>query len=284
VDDRASAPTGRLRAYLELIAALVFVWAALAVYAFSAREIEVGGVLLDKAPIAEYFRPHTELGEVGSVAAAPRVGRVPRPGESAAIPAVAPAAQVNTAPQRILLVGDSMVFNLIPRLSDYCLQNGHTLKPAIWYASTTIAWGSQSKLDQLITEFEPTFVLIVLGSSELTSRSMEGRAQSVRNMLQKIGDREMAWVGPPNWRPDTGINALLEAELGKDRFFRSAELELERESDGIHPNRAAGSQWADLIAAWLEREGRAHIVMKTPERTGTPPSPVIFPPPYKVPP
>jgi lysophospholipase L1-like esterase len=177
-----------------------------------------------------------------------------------------------------------MVFNLIPRLSDYCRQNGHTLKPAIWYASTTIAWGSQSKLDQLITEFDPTFVLIVLGSSELTSRSMDGRAESVRNMLKKIGPRQMAWVGPPNWRADTGINALLERELGKQRFFRSAELELERESDGIHPNRAAGSAWADLIAQWLEKESAAHIVMKAPETTGPAAVPVVFPPPYKVPP
>jgi len=39
---------------------------------------------------------------------------------------------VDEAPQRILVIGDSMIYTLLPVLADYCLENGHYLHPAVW--------------------------------------------------------------------------------------------------------------------------------------------------------
>ncbi len=176
-------------------------------------------------------------------------------------------------PQRILVVGDSMVHNLMPLLADYCLENGHYLHPAIWWGSTSMGWAGSPKLDALFSRHRPTFVLFVLGSSEIISKNIDVLATSaVRRLIARVGERKLAWIGPPNWRPDTGINATLERELGPGRFFRSAELVLEREKDGIHPTRAGGRVWAEHFLRWLAEESAVAIALRPPTRVAKVPS------------
>ena len=50
---------------------------------------------------------------------------------------VEPQVVVDTLPQRILFVGDSMLEGLSPRLAAYAKHNGHELYSVIWYGSTT---------------------------------------------------------------------------------------------------------------------------------------------------
>jgi len=138
--------------------------------------------------------------------------------------------------EKMLVLGDSMVEVLSPYLNAYAIENGHEMVPAIWYGSTTAAWAKSPELGKLLREINPTMVIVVLGSSELTSPSIESRKPYIEVMLKRIGSRKVVWIGPPNWRADTGINDLLESELGKDRFFLSEHLELPRKHDGIHPN------------------------------------------------
>jgi hypothetical protein len=163
------------------------------------------------------------------------------------------------------MLGDSMVEVLAPRLADYALENGHELVPAIWYGSTTGGWAQGAQLGQLLRELDPSMVVVVLGSSELNHRDVGSRKKYVESIAKRVGDRKLYWIGPPNWRKDSGINDLLSASLGPDRFYRSSGLELTRKKDGIHPDAPGGRDWANAFVGWLA-ERPEPIVMKEPTR------------------
>jgi hypothetical protein len=175
------------------------------------------------------------------------------------------------------MVGDSMIYNLLPVLADYCLENGHDLHPAIWWGSTSTGWAGSAKLDELIVRHHPTFVMVVLGSSEILGRGIDAMVtRSIARLRQRIGDRKLVWIGPPNWRPDTGINNILERELGPGHFCRSSELSLEREADGIHPTKAGGRKWAHHIIQWLSEESDVPIRLNPPTRVATVPGATCY--------
>lgn len=242
-----------LRVYRELFAVLASVLLALVVLHH--------GRVAATAP-----SPDVVMESRAQVASAPT--EEPAPAEIVATPAAPPPTTMADASlprkEKILLLGDSMVEVLSPWLAAYAKENGHELVPAIWYGSTIGAWARSPELGRLLGEIEPTLVIVALGSSELTARSIATRKPSLRAIVDRVGSKvRLAWIGPPNWREDTGINDLLEAEIGDDRFFRSAGLELTRKRDGIHPDAAGGRVWAGAIAAWLERDLRIRMTAPT---------------------
>jgi hypothetical protein len=175
--------------------------------------------------------------------------------------------QMDTTPQRILLTGDSMVEGLMYAFKDYAIENGHELFPAIWYSSSTLVWGSSQQLKKLIDYYKPTIIFLALGSNELFIRNIiQDRAQYVDSILSQVGNIKFIWIGPPNWKPDTGINELLETKLGKRRFFSSKELKLARASDGAHPTRAASLIWADSILHWVQTQSLYPFLLKKPQK------------------
>jgi hypothetical protein len=199
-------------------------------------------------------------------------GAAPAPSASAAAP--------DTSPQRILMVGDSMLDGLLPRLADYAVENGHSVKAVIWYGSRTIDWARTTRLKDALRDFRPTYVILAVGSSELTIPYIEKRAPAVQQILRDIGERKLIWIGPPNWRADTGIGAMLEREVGTKRYFRSLDLRFERKKDGIHPTLEASRKWMDAVAAWIVTSSDAPILLNLPHKTGSPrPAARVFPPP-----
>lgn len=259
---------------LELLVVLAITWLALLAHA----TVDEPLVVLD-TPLE---RPALSTG-----ARATPLAHLPLPSIISTRPASTSTAdtkltvEVDRTPQRILLVGDSMVERLMQRFAAYCHDNGHELHPAIWYASTTIGWARDGKLARLVDEIDPTFVVVVLGASELTMRQVERVGPAVRRILAVLEGRPVVWVGPPNWRPDTGINALLERELGPGRFFRSADLSFERASDGIHPSWASAATWMDAIAAWITTRSATPIALDLPTTEIPRPSARVFPPPRR---
>ncbi|MFO0613342.1 MAG: hypothetical protein U0414_12175 [Polyangiaceae bacterium] len=190
---------------------------------------------------------------------------------SSSASAVAPPRARRSGAEKVLVLGDSMVEVLSPSLNAYAVANGHELVPAIWYGSTTAAWARSPELPRLLREVDPTLVIVVLGASELTARDVATHAPFIRAIEKRVGARDLVWVGPPNWRADSGINDLLEAELGADRFFRSEHLELTRKRDGIHPDAAGGRAWTEALVEWLARSSRVHLELAPPSAFGPPP-------------
>jgi len=272
--DRPPPPDPRARrpatAYRELLIVFGATWLLLVFHGALGRDLVIAGVTLEKPELSAYLRrwqgaPFTAEAQaaIEPEATLPTAAPADLPSSGVTASAVAPLAR---GPQRILLLGDSMVEVLEPRLADYCLENGHRLFPAIWYASTTASWASGPELEDLLREIKPTLVVVALGSSELTARRIDQRERHVRAILQRVGPRPLLWIGPPNWREDTGINAMLARVLGAGRFFSSATLDLERGADGIHPNAVGGAKWAEAFASWVREDGARAIALAPPTR------------------
>ncbi len=173
----------------------------------------------------------------------------------------------DTTKQKILLFGDSMIEGLSPALCNYAKANGHDHYSVVWYSSSVQRWGDSETLDYFIRQEKPSYIIVCLGSNELFVKDLPRRDKYIKKILKKIADIPYIWIGPPNWKPDTGINRVIEENVGKKRFFNSSQLELQRGSDHAHPTKKAALHWFDLVAEWMQSPQCAHpIKMIKPEK------------------
>ena len=70
-------------------------------------------------------------------------------------------------------------------------------------------------------------------------------------MLSQIGDIPYVWIGPPNWKSDTGINRLIASKTKPGSFFMSDGMHFDRAKDGAHPTRRSAELWMDSVARWI---------------------------------
>jgi hypothetical protein len=265
-----------LRPALELVLVLALIWGGLLALAAVPAGTRVLGVELASSDLSRFWAASESRPELPVRAGA--VDIPPHFLSTAAAKAAAP--PLDESPQRILILGDSMIDGLLPPLADYAAENGHSVSAVIWYGSRTIDWARGTRLADALRDYRPTFVIFVVGSSELTTRDVEKRATAVRSMLKLVGERKWIWVGPPNWRTDTGLGALLEREVGAGRYFRSLDLSFERKRDGIHPTLASSRLWMDAVAEWVRLRSAVPIRLAVPQKTGTPrPNARVFAPP-----
>ncbi len=264
-------------------AELLLIWAVigglLLVHALLPEPLRIFGHELARPDAAQFFG----LPSAADTPVAERPAVTPRP-QPAPLPAGSAPPTGSRAPdpepQRMLIFGDSMIEGLLPRLADYAAHNGHSVDAVIWYGSRTIDWGRGTRLAEILQSSQPTFVFVVLGSSELHVRNVEKRSAAIERMLQQIGPRKLVWVGPPNWTSDTGINELIARTVGKERFFRSAELDFERKKDGIHPTLRSSERWMDAIVRFVVDQSSVPIRLETPAKSGAPrPRLRVYPPP-----
>ena len=161
--------------------------------------------------------------------------------------------EVDTLPKTILFFGDSMLDGLYPRLAAYADENGHQLYAVIWYSSSTEAWGKSDKLKHYIDELHPDYIFIALGANELFVKDItEKRDKYVKKILADIGDIPYVWIGPPNWKPDTGVNDMIASNAGPHNFFLTNGMEFPRMKDGAHPTHEAAIGWMDSVVRWMK--------------------------------
>lgn len=181
-------------------------------------------------------------------------------------------APVDTTPKTLLFIGDSMLEGLSPRLAAYARHNGHTLYSVIWYSSTSEVWGRSGKLKSYISRIKPDFVFISLGANELFVKDIiSKRERYVKTLLEELGDTPYLWIGPPNWKPDTGINTLVATHAAKGSFFLSDGMTFERSSDGAHPTRSSAVEWMDSVVRWMHVNSPCRFKLDVPPmRTASP--------------
>lgn len=170
------------------------------------------------------------------------------------------AVYTDSLPQSIFIFGDSMTFNLALRLAQYAKQNGHTINSVNWDSSNTKIWAEHDTLKYYIDKFHPTQIFISLGSNELYFKNPEIRKPYVEKILEVIDTIPYVWIGPPNWKEDTGINDMIERSCRPGTFFRSAGMEFKRKSDHIHPTRASSALWVDSIMRWIPHSAHPFVV------------------------
>lgn len=175
---------------------------------------------------------------------------------------------VDTASQRILLLGDSMLEGLSPRLAAYAKENNHKLYTVVWYSSSSRTWDISGNLEKYIEEFKPTFVFLCLGANELFIKNIaEHREKHVRSIVEKLGDIPFVWIGPPNKQRDTGINELLEKCVPSGKFFLTKGMSFSYFEDEIHPTRASAVVWMDSVVRWMPSHCKHPIKLDLPAKT-----------------
>lgn len=221
----------------------------------------LAAALLCIVAFARYCPPqHPEKGlrRIDLGAWAPRTDTLVLPPVPPPAPIPEPAGP-DTSTHRILFIGDSMVEGLRYRLSQYATANGHSMECVIWYSSSSKYWGQCDTLDYFIRRFDPSYIFVCMGANELFVRNLEEREAAVAEIIRKMGDLPFIWIGPPNWKPDTGINDILLRQCGKNRYYPSLRLSYERAKDGAHPVLKSYNMWADSVSTWL-RDSSAHPI------------------------
>lgn len=171
----------------------------------------------------------------------------------------------DSSSQNILIIGDSMLEGLNPRLAAYAKANGHKLNSVIWYSSTSEYWGTCDTLNVFLQRFNPSYIFISLGGNELFVRDIkQKRRKFVKDFLNQIGDIPYLWIGPPNWKDDTGINELIAECVKPGCFFLSNGMKFDRQKDGAHPTHQSAALWLDSIARWMPKHSSHPILMKKP--------------------
>jgi hypothetical protein len=237
----------------KVIGMLVITASLLTTYSFTDYEITIGDVKIKKAPIKEFILgipeyPYAKL-LCGLDTIADKEVQQPK----------------DTTSQRILLIGDSMLEGLMLRMKDYAAQNNHQLKTVIWYSSNTLWYGSCDTLKHFINQYKPTYVMLVLGANELFVKNIiRKRTKNVKQILNQIDTLNYVWVGPPNWKDDTGINEMILKNVGSMHYFPSKNLNYKRTSDGAHPTHSSSAVWMDSIAVWIEKRSYQPIKMEKP--------------------
>lgn len=146
-----------------------------------------------------------------------------------------------------------MLEGLSPRLAKYANNSGHKLHTVIWYGSGCESWGKSERLKDYIRIYNPGFVVIVLGSNELFTRSPEKKGEYIEKLKKQLAGLPYLWIGPANWKEDTGINRVLQEHITSQNLFITQGMSLERSADGMHPTRQAAAQWMDSVIRWLPR-------------------------------
>lgn len=238
--------------YILLWVLLTFTLALVVANSFTDTGFNLLGYRPKQAPFRELLTAESEPEETLDTAAA-AVDTVPEE-------------KGDTVPHNILYFGDSMTILPANRMADYARQNGHTLTSVTWISSTTFAWAETDTLDYYINKVKPDFIFVVLGSNELSYRDLSKPKANVEAIVKKIGDIPFIWIGPPNWKPDTGLNDMLEATLPKGSFFRTDTMSLPRGRDHIHPTPKGGVMWMDSVVRWMPKSWHP-IKLEMPDST-----------------
>ncbi len=237
---------------------LLITFVVLGLYSFSSRTIKVGGVELKKTGIKTFIVGDT----IPQYAMAP-------------IAVIDEVPQIDSSSQRILLIGDSMLEQLRWAMRDYCEANGHELKTVMWYSAQSEWFGKYDTLKYYINQYKPTYIVLVLGANELFVGNIKTkRADYVKKIVNDMDTIPFIWVGPPNWKHDTGINDLILRYARPGRYYPSYKLSLDnpkfkRYKDGAHPLPSTAHYWMDEIAVWIMNESNYPILLDKPTEKGS---------------
>lgn len=147
----------------------------------------------------------------------------------------------------VLHVGDSMVggtWGLTKALEQRFAAEGAKLVRDYKVSESIVSYDHSPKLKTLIEKHRPDIVIITLGTNDVFVPYPASMAGNIQNIVKRVGRRECFWMGPPTWKPDTGIVNVLKDNVAPCKFFDSSNLRLKRGGDGIHPTERGGEEWA----------------------------------------
>lgn len=213
-----------------------------------------------KLPHAEPAPPSSVTGAPGASAgdgAAPGANlqlatKIDEPADDAG--ATAAATLPSLAGKTVLHVGDSMVggsLGLTKALEARFTAEGSKFVRDYKVSESIVSYDKSSKLKELLAKHNPDIVIITLGTNDVFVPYPAAMAGNVKNIASRVGTRECYWLGPPTWKPDTGIVQVLKDNVAPCRFYDASNLKLQRAGDGIHPTDRGGADWATSFWAFF---------------------------------
>lgn len=178
-------------------------------------------------------------------------------------------APLDTTRKNILFIGDSMLERLSPRIAAYAEENGHQMNTVIWYGSSTEVWATSGRAKECIQKYRPDYIIISLGGNELfVNDIIARRTKYVKQIVAEFADIPYVWIGPPNWKKDTGVNKMIQSVVPKGNFYLSytPDQHYDRAKDGAHPTPASAAKWADRICKWIVEESNNPIMLNLPQK------------------
>jgi lysophospholipase L1-like esterase len=174
--------------------------------------------------------------------------------DAAPAPVLEPPSVRSLAKKKVLHIGDSMVggtFGLTRALEAKLTAEGATIVRHTTVSETLQSFDKSPTLKDLIRTHQPDIVVITLGANDALVPHPEAYTRNIENIARRVGDRECWWIGPPSIQNsyDMKLVKVLAEHSGSCKFFDSSKLELERTSDGIHPNDRGAGKWADAFWA-----------------------------------
>lgn len=155
------------------------------------------------------------------------------------------------APVKMLLVGDSMVWELGRALEPLMEADGYDFRWKHKTSESIRGYAGGNKMREHVRKHSPDVVLISLGANEALIPKPEALVRPIQKIVSQVGDRPCLWIGPPMWTQDTGVVKILEEHVAPCRFYNSSPLELARRKDGYHPNKEGSAVWASALQRWL---------------------------------
>lgn len=204
-------------------------------------DIRLGNHTLTKARFAETLLAREE--EADSVAV-----QIELP-DTVAI--VAEPIEPDTTVHSVLVFGDSMTHHLAMSIAKYGSQNNYKVTGVTWESSSIPGWSSSGKIKQYMEMAKPDFIFISLGSNEMELKYFDKRIPDIKKILEQIDTIPYVWVGPPLWKEDKGVYAMLDKAINPEKVFHTVGIEIPRGGDHIHPTRKGADVWADTLMRWI---------------------------------
>jgi len=159
---------------------------------------------------------------------------------------------------KILFFGDSLAQGVGPHLKGLATEERVPYLGAGRQGSRIDQWVHSDWLANAVEVYEPTLVLISLGTNDAYSAlSPEAVAESQRELLSKLpADADVVWVGVPAL-PETysgrhpNVEVLGAIEKGAPHYYPSHELDIPRGPDHLHMTAAGYAGWAGALWEWL---------------------------------
>lgn len=114
-------------------------------------------------------------------------------------------------------------------------------------SESIVTFDKSNKLNGLLKKHHPDIVIITLGANDSLVPFPRVMAPNVESIVKRLDGRECYWIGPPMWKPDTGIVSVIREHAAPCAFYDSSPLKLQRGDDGIHPTNQGGADWAEAF-------------------------------------
>lgn len=161
---------------------------------------------------------------------------------------------------RVLLIGDSHAQGLNVPLREMATERGIPYVSLAKVGSRIDQWASEESLAKALREFDPTLVLVSLGTNDayMSGDVTERQAPHLQALLDLLRDRDVVWIGPPQLPdPHSGMTVdhgfLRFLASNAPNFLDTSGLIIPMGPDGIHPTVRGYAGWAGATWAELDR-------------------------------